>query len=217
MKKTIGILLAFLMTLSLTACDDFDIDKFLSDDSSNQTTYTSSVEDNETTNSIVSEINEENVDDTIDENSDEPDDKSDTEITGEFSFATKDINGNDVTSDIITDAKLIMVNFWEPWCKPCVGEMPDLQLLYDAYKDEGFLVLGFYTTEGMDSEIKSILEDCGTSYPILLATSNLTKFMTDYVPTTIFVDSKGNVISADPFIGSNSYSSWEDIINGYLN
>lgn len=217
MKKTIGILLAFLIALSLTACDDFDIDEFLSDDSSNQTTYTSSVEDNETTNSIVSEINEENVDDTIVENSDEPDDKSDNEITGEFSFATKDINGNDVTSDIIKDAKLIMVNFWEPWCKPCVGEMPDLQLLYDAYKDEGFLVLGFYTTEGMDSEIKSILEDCGTSYPILLATSNLTKFMTDYVPTTIFVDSKGNVISADPFIGSNSYSGWEDIINGYLN
>ena len=205
------------MSLSLTACDDFDIDEFLSDDSSNQTTYTSSVEDNETTNSIISEINEENVDDTIDENSDEPDDKSDNEITGEFSFATKDINGNDVTSDIIKDAKLIMVNFWEPWCKPCVGEMPDLQLLYDAYKDEGFLVLGFYTTEGMDSEINSILEDCGTSYPILLATSNLTKFMTDYVPTTIFVDSKGNVISADPFIGSNSYSGWEDIIKGYLN
>ncbi|MCQ2524890.1 MAG: TlpA family protein disulfide reductase [Lachnospiraceae bacterium] len=217
MKKTIGILLAFLMTLSLTACDDFDIDEFLSYDSNNQTTYTSSVEDNETTNSIVSEINEENVDDTIEENSDKPDDKSDNEITGEFSFATKDINGNDVTSDIIKDAKLIMVNFWEPWCKPCVGEMPDLQLLYDAYKDEGFLVLGFYTTEGMDSEIKSILEDCGTSYPILLATSNLTKFMTDYVPTTIFVDSKGNVISADPFIGSNSYSGWEDIIKGYLN
>lgn len=205
------------MTLSLTACDDFDIDEFLSDDSNNQTTYTSSVENSETTTSIVSEINDEMVDKTIEENSDEPDDKSDNEITGEFSFATKDINGNDVTSDIIKDAKLIMVNFWEPWCKPCVGEMPDLQLLYDAYKDEGFLVLGFYTTEGMDSEIKSILEDCGTSYPILLATSNLTKFMTDYVPTTIFVDSKGNVISADPFIGSNSYSGWEDIINGYLN
>ena len=27
------------------------------------------------------------------------------------------------------------------WCPPCRKEMPDLQALYDRYKDQGFVVL----------------------------------------------------------------------------
>ena len=43
--------------------------------------------------------------------------------------------------------KVVLVNFWATWCPPCRKEMPDLQALYDKYKDQGFLVLSISDEE----------------------------------------------------------------------
>ena len=32
--------------------------------------------------------------------------------------------------------KPVFINFWATWCGPCVGELPDLQKVYDEYKDK---------------------------------------------------------------------------------
>ncbi|MDO4187487.1 MAG: TlpA disulfide reductase family protein [Lachnospiraceae bacterium] len=143
--------------------------------------------------------------------------ESEPNNTGEkLRFSTVDINGNTVTDDIIKGSKLVMINFWEPWCGPCVGEMPGLEDLYENYKDQGLLILGVYSTAGMDDEVRSILDECNTSYPVICSDSNLERYMTDYVPTTVFADSEGNIISSEPIIGANSYSDWEIIIEEYL-
>ncbi len=34
-----------------------------------------------------------------------------------------------------------MIDFWASWCKPCLGEMPNLQEAYNKYKDKGFEIL----------------------------------------------------------------------------
>lgn len=138
------------------------------------------------------------------------------DIVDKLEFSTVDIDGNPVTSDIFKDAKVIMVNYWEPWCGPCVGEMPELEELYENYKDQGFLILGVFSSTDMKSEAKQVLEECNISYPVVLADSNLEKYMTDYVPTTIFVDSEGRVISKEPVVGANSLSDWEEIVEEYL-
>ena len=36
---------------------------------------------------------------------------------------------------------VVLVNFWATWCPPCLDEMPDLNRLYNEYKDEGLVVL----------------------------------------------------------------------------
>ena len=33
--------------------------------------------------------------------------------------------------------KVVLVNFWATWCPPCRKEMPDLDALYNKYKDQG--------------------------------------------------------------------------------
>lgn len=135
---------------------------------------------------------------------------------GQLDFSTTDIDGNPYTPDDIKDAKVVMVNFWEPWCGPCVGEIGDLAKLYEEYKDRGFLILGVYSTEGQDEDVRSIITDNGVTYPVIKSGGNMSEFMTAYVPTTVFADGSGRIISAEPEIGAHSYDEWKAIIEDYL-
>lgn len=131
-------------------------------------------------------------------------------------FATTDIYGNEVLSTDFTAAKVIMLNFWEPWCGPCVGEMPELQALYEEYKESGFVIIGAFTTEGMDDAVLQVLADTGVKYPIVYAAEEMYKYMSDYVPTTVFLDGEGHILSDEPYIGANSYDNWKKIVESYL-
>ncbi len=43
--------------------------------------------------------------------------------------------------------KVVLVNFWATWCPPCRKEMPDLDALYNKFKDQGFVVLAISDEE----------------------------------------------------------------------
>lgn len=135
----------------------------------------------------------------------------------QLDFSTADINGESVDTDSIKDSKLIMVNFWEPWCGPCVKEMPDLEKLYQNYKDQGFVILGvFYSLDSLD-DAKAVVGDINITYPILTGNEDFFPFMTEYVPTTVLFDSEGNLLSSEALIGARSYDDWEQEILKYLN
>ena len=130
-----------------------------------------------------------------------------------LSFTTTDMDGNNVTFEDYSSAKVIMFNMWEPWCGPCRSELPDLQKLYTKYQPEGLMIVGVYSdTDGL----KDIVEENKIQYPMIRSCEAFDRFQTGYVPTTIFTDGAGNVISAEPYIGSNSYEDWESIILSYL-
>ena len=130
---------------------------------------------------------------------------------GQLDFSTTDIDGNPFSVDDLKDAKVVMINFWEPWCGPCVGEMPELEQLYRDRNGE-LLILGVYWTEDGAAEV---LSQTGISYPVILFDEVFERFQSGYVPTTIFVDSAGHVIGS-PYIGSRSYADWDQIIKGMI-
>lgn len=138
----------------------------------------------------------------------------------DFTFSTTDRIGFEWNESVFANADITMINFWEPWCSPCVGEMPDLEKLYENYKDQGFQIIGVYSDTTMEYNVDEILKECHTTYPILLYTSEFDQFQTGYVPTTIFVDSKGHVLDIpggdSAVIGSQSYQDWEAIVKKLL-
>ena len=133
--------------------------------------------------------------------------------SAKLSFSTTDINGSSVSMSTYSASKVIIFNMWEPWCGPCVREMPDLQKLYNNYKSRGLLVVGVYSTE---ENAKSTVESNGITYPIIRKSSEFNAFDTGYVPTTIIVDGQGNILTGEPIIGAKSYSDWESTVAPYL-
>lgn len=135
---------------------------------------------------------------------------AETEAPFVLTFSTQDREGNPWTQEDLGEYKGIILNFWEPWCGPCVGELPSLEKLYQNYKEQGLLVIGVYASEGMEDEVELVLKDAGVSYPILKYSSDFDLLQTGYVPTTVLLDGEGHLL-AQPFSGAMEYEDWAEI------
>lgn len=138
------------------------------------------------------------------------------EVIFSIDLNTVDAYGNTVDKSIVSGARVVMINFWEPWCGPCVGEIPDLELIYENYKDQGLVIIGAYTSDYMVSDIVSLIETDEITYPVVQATQDMYDYMSDYVPTTVFFDSEGNMLDDGQFIGARSYDDWQEIVEKML-
>ena len=127
------------------------------------------------------------------------------------SFQGKDLDGNEVTSDkLFSESKVTVVNFWFTTCKPCVGELSDLEALNKELAGKGGQVVGVnsFTLDGdatAISEAKDILAKKGVTYKNIwfASSSEAGKFTSKLFsyPTTYVVDKNGNIVG-DPIVGA---------------
>lgn len=127
------------------------------------------------------------------------------------SFEGKDLEGKAVSSKkLFSGNKVTVVNFWFTTCKPCVGELKDLEALNKKLMKKGGEVVGVnaYTLDGDKKAIadaKKLLEKKGVSYKNIWfksdsAAGKLTSGLYSF-PTTYVIDSKGKVVGK-PIVGS---------------
>ena len=91
--------------------------------------------------------------------------------------------------------KVVLVNFWATWCPPCRKEMPDLQALYDKYKDHGFLVLSISDEEA--SKVSPFIAERNITYPVLLDPARKVNdaFIVEGIPKSFVYDRKGKMVA----------------------
>jgi thiol-disulfide isomerase/thioredoxin len=94
--------------------------------------------------------------------------------------------------------KPLVVNFWAPWCAPCVQEMPELDELATASAAKGINVIGI----GIDSP-SNIAEFAGKlkiNYPLYVAGLSGTELSRQFgntaggLPYTVLIGADGKVV-----------------------
>src|SRR5450432_3031460 len=108
-------------------------------------------------------------------------------------FSVKDLQGREVTSADLR-GKVVLIDFWATWCKPCKQEMPGYQKLVDVYGSRGFVVIGFKFDDMMDTEDPLLFaKKIGVRYPLAVAPDHLRQKFggIEGLPTTLLYDRQG--------------------------
>jgi thiol-disulfide isomerase/thioredoxin len=111
-------------------------------------------------------------------------------------FETEDIYGNTVDDDVFKDKPVTFICYWATWCPPCVNELPDMQGLVDKYGDNvNFMSIVIDYSDDPD-QVTQLCEQYMNSFiNVQDLDSNLSgAFDSGYVPTSLIVDSDGNIM-----------------------
>ncbi len=128
-------------------------------------------------------------------------------------FELQDLNGKTISLED-QRGKTVVLNFWTTTCPPCVKEMPHFQSLYEEQSDSSSMVILMINIEEDRDSVKSYVEQYNYTFPVLLDSSAeaAQKYAIRYTPTTIFIDSNGQVKSS--IVGAfSSKSALEKQVN----
>lgn len=146
-------------------------------------------------------------------------------------FETTDINGTTYDQSIFEDYDLTLVNVFATWCGPCVGELPELESIYQNLGETyNINVIGIvldtvdsdfqqtaYTDEVIETA-KLLAEKTGCTFPYLIPDEtalNGRLVGINAIPESFFVDKNGNIVG-DTYTGARKYEAWEEIITTEL-
>ncbi|MCW3099943.1 MAG: alkyl hydroperoxide reductase/Thiol specific antioxidant/Mal allergen [Chthonomonadaceae bacterium] len=112
----------------------------------------------------------------------------------ETDFTLTDLEGKPWTLKSL-HGKVVLVNFWATWCPPCRKELPDLQALYDRFKDRGLVVLGISDED--TTKVQPFVTEHKLTYPILLDPGRKVNQLFDIqgIPRSLFYDRSGKLVA----------------------
>lgn len=108
-------------------------------------------------------------------------------------FSVKSLRGREIRSADLR-GKVVLIDFWATWCKPCEKEMPGYQRLLDRYGSRGLAVVGLKFDTMMDTEDPlSFAKRNGVRYPLAVALDDLKRKFggIEGLPTTMLYDRQG--------------------------
>ncbi len=111
-------------------------------------------------------------------------------------FSLQDINNNVRTYEEIKGEKLTIIDFWTTWCKPCRKSIPELNKIYEKFKDQGVSVVGLNCDDPRSvAKVAPMSKSMQIEYPVLL---DIDSELFNYLnlagfPTLILVDNTNKV------------------------
>lgn len=113
-------------------------------------------------------------------------------------FELGDLNGAMVSASDF-NGKILLINFWASWCKPCIEEIPMLIRLQSTYSDRGVQIIGI----ALDDPVKAREFAAGLdiNYPLLLGT-------TETMLTGLRYGNRSGMLPYSVLVGADGIIRW---------
>ncbi len=95
--------------------------------------------------------------------------------------------------------RVVVINVWGQWCAPCRAEMPQLQQVYDATRDDGVAFLGIDVRDNDIDAPRDFITDRKITFPSIYDPAMRTmiafggRYPATVIPSTIVVDREHRV------------------------
>jgi peroxiredoxin len=92
--------------------------------------------------------------------------------------------------------KVILLNFWATWCRPCKEEIPWFVEFQSHHVDHGFVVIGISLDEGGWKAVRPVMESQKINYRVAIADSELIQKYggLESLPQSMLIDRKGRLL-----------------------
>ena len=108
--------------------------------------------------------------------------------------------------------KVVFLNFWATWCKPCREEMPSMEVLYKNFEKDGLVILAVsidrVTTK---KDIPPFVKGLSLTFPVLVDSWGQTdkRYKLMGVPETYIIDRQG--ILREKVIGPRDWTVLDNL------
>lgn len=104
--------------------------------------------------------------------------------------------------------KVVLIDFFASWCRPCIEEIPNVQAAYEKYHDKGFEIVSVGVDFGQPDEVanlKKLVESKKISWTVLSdeltvkakLTSIAEYYSVNAIPDMFLVDKEGKVVELE--------------------
>lgn len=90
--------------------------------------------------------------------------------------------------------KVVFVNLWATWCRPCVEEMPGINSLKKKFKDNENIAFVLLNVEADLKKSKKFMKDKNHDLPVYIAGKTIpSKYFQGAIPTTLIFNKNGDL------------------------
>ena len=113
----------------------------------------------------------------------------------DFTLNTK-VGTELVLSQVISQNKLTLVDFWASWCGPCRHENPVVKAAYEQFHELGFDVVGVSVDQDEAAWLKAVEEDQLPWTQVRDAENKVSAdYMIYYIPSNFLFDQNGTMVA----------------------
>lgn len=116
------------------------------------------------------------------------------------------------------EGKVVLLDFWASWCAPCKASFPEMENLYQEFKDQGFEIVAV----GVDTTAKAFqgfAEKSKVSFPLVWDAEKKLVSMAqiETMPTSLLIGKDGTIRSVhEGFQGKKTVQTYREEISNLL-